>query len=416
MPENTNSRYRWYMLGLIAITSTLVSAIPFSCLPVLFKEMSQDLGLSLVQIGSVWGTVSLAGVFVSLIAGLLGDRFGVRMVVGLACVAAGVFGAARGFSTSFLMLSATVFLHGIVRSVIPINITKTIGVWFRGKNLGMANGVGAMGMGLGLMLGPMISATIMSPLLGGWRNVLFLYGSISALVGVFWFVFARSPGQSGSGEAALKTDIVPFRQAISHVVRIKTLWLLAITLMLRMGCVQGITGYLPLYLQDVRGWEGASADGTLSLFYAVSTLCVIPLATLSDRLGSRKMILVPGLVAAAVCFGLLPVVNSTLVWTFMVITGIFMDSFMAIIVTTFLETKGVEPRYAGTAMGLVFTISQLGGVFSPPIGNSLADINPAFPFIFWAALNVIGLFTLAGVKETGRRRLRLPEEEPITSE
>ena len=73
-----STNYRWYMLALCTATATLVVSIPFSCMPVLFKEISEDLGLSLVQIGTVWGIGSLAGVFVSLISGLIGDRFGMR--------------------------------------------------------------------------------------------------------------------------------------------------------------------------------------------------------------------------------------------------------------------------------------------------------------------------------------------------
>jgi len=399
MSEN-QSNYRWYILALVVVTSTIVTAIPFSCLPVLFEEISEDLGLTLLQVGSVWGTVSLAGIFVSLPAGLLGDRMGIRFIVSLACLLSGVTGAARGLSGTFFILSLTVFIHSVVRMMLPINTTKTLGIWFKGKNLGLAQGIGAMGMGLGLMLGPMISATVLSPLLGGWRNVLFLYGALSVLVAILWFVFGKEHPQVE--ESAGQGGTVPFRRAFSEVIRIRALWLIGLTLMLRIGCIMGMTGYLPLYLRN-QGWTAASADGALSSFYATSTICVIPLASLSDKIGSRKAILLPALVATLVCFGLLPVVNSTMVWISMIISGIFMDGFMALIVTMLLETEGVKPEYSGTALGLVFTIAQLGGVFSPPLGNSLASLNPGLPFVFWAGLSLIAVFTMALVKETGWR-------------
>jgi len=79
--SDNQSNYRWYILTLVVLTSTIVTAIPFSCLPVLFEEISEDLGLTLLQVGSVWGTVSLAGIFVSLPAGLLGDRLGIRFII-----------------------------------------------------------------------------------------------------------------------------------------------------------------------------------------------------------------------------------------------------------------------------------------------------------------------------------------------
>ena len=50
------------------------------------------------------------------------------------------------------------------------------------------------------------------------------------------------------------------------------------------------------------------------------------------------------------------------------------------------EIKGVGSTYGGTATGLASTISMVGAFMAPPLGNSLADINPGYPFYFWGAL------------------------------
>jgi MFS family permease len=252
------------------------------------------------------------------------------------------------------------FANGIIRLIIPITITRTVGLWFRGKNLGMAMGISAMGMGLGLSLGPLLSATYVSPLLNGWRNVMFLYGGISAFVGVVWLVLGKEPPADPDEENAGK---VPFRHTIGRLVRMKALWFIGLTFMTRMGSMMGLTGYLPLFLLN-QGWEGALADSTLAAFYAISTLCVVLL----------------------------------------LMSGIFMDGFMAINTTILLETEGIGSRYSGTALGLIFTIGHIGSVASPPIGNSFASINPGLPFTFWAVLSVIGLISLSFVKETGWRK------------
>ena len=398
MSDDHQSTYRWYILGLAVASGTFVATLPFSCMPPLFKEISEDLGLNLVQIGTVWGLASLAGVFVSIIAGVLGDRFGVKLILSVSCLLVGITGAMRGLSDSFLALSITVFINGIVRFIVPINATKTVGMWFRGENLGMAMGISAMGMGLGLMLGPMISATILSPLLGGWRNVMHLYGAVSVVIGILWFLFGREPRQVDS--TARDSGRVPIRQALSRLIHIKALWFIGFTLLLRVGCIMGMTGYLPLYLRD-QGWAPASADGTLAAFYGVSTLCVVSLSSLSDRLGSRKVILFSALIVTIICFGLLPFVGGIPIWFLMIVSGVFMDGFMAISVTMLLETDGVKPKYSGTALGIIFTIAQVGGVISPPLGNSFASGHPGLPFIFWAALCLVALCTLAPIKETG---------------
>jgi MFS family permease len=400
MQYNYQSSYRWYVLALSAVTGALVATIPFSCMPVLFQEISDDLGLNLVQVGTVWGIASLAGVFFSLMGGVIGDKFGVKLVMPVSCILAGITGALRGVSNNFFTLLVTVFISGIARLIIPINLTKTVGLWFRGKNLGLAMGISAVGMGLGLMLGPMISATILSPWLGGWENVMYFYGGISVVIGIIWFLFGREPPQDDfiTGHS----DTVLLRQAVSKLIRLKALWLIGLTLMFRSSCVMGMTGYLPLYLRE-QEWTVASADGALAAFYGISTICVVPLSLSSDRLGYRKPILFSALIVTVICFSILPFVDGNTVWLLMILSGIFMDSFMAIIVTLLLETEGVGPVYSGTALGIVFTITQVGNVVSPPLGNSLASINPGLPFIFWAALSVIAVLTLALCKETGWR-------------
>ena len=67
------------------LTHTFVVAMPRMCMPVLFKEISGDLGLSSVQIGPVWEAISFAAMFVALIGGALSDRFGVKRTLSAAC-------------------------------------------------------------------------------------------------------------------------------------------------------------------------------------------------------------------------------------------------------------------------------------------------------------------------------------------
>jgi len=170
----------------------------------------------------------------------------------------------------------------------------------------------------------------------------------------------------------------------------------------------GMTGYLPLYLRD-KGWSIAAADGTLAAFYGISTVCVVPLCFLSDRIGSRKAILFPAVIAGIICVGLIPVVEGGTIWVLMLLAGIFMDGFMSLQVTMLLETEGVGPVYSGTALGIVFTIVHIGSVASPPLGNSLAGINLGLPFIFWSSLSIVALVTLSLIKETGWRRTKTTE-------
>ena len=395
MVNNYESRYRWYVLGLAALTYTCAMGMPRMCMPVLFKEISIDLDLNLVQVGTIWGAEPLASVMTILAGGLLGDRFGVRRVLGIACLLAGGAGALRGISTGFTSLAATTFLFGLMLAFIPVNVVKTTGIWFSGRHLGLANGITGAGMAIGFVAGSMLSATVLSPLLGGWRWVLLLYGTLSALVGVFWFFTVREPGQVVSGGS---TSRLTFRQTFARVVRLKSVWLLGLALAGHTTCINSMLGYLPLYLRE-KGWPAASADGTVATFHAVSMLGAIPLALLSDRFRSRKTVLIPAVLITAASVALISAAHDQAVWLFVLLAGLFRDGFMAIILSMVIEVKGVGADYAGTAAALVLAVSRLVNFVGPPLGNSLAGFHPGLPFVFWAILTLVTPISLHLVKE-----------------
>ena len=394
--KGTGSNYRWYILALAALTFAFAISMPMFSMPVLFKEISEDLDLNLVQLGTVWGMNSLGAIFVILIGGLLGDRFGVKRILTVLCFLAGLAGALRGLSDSFITLAATMFLFGLLTAILPPTLHKACGVWLPGRHLGLANGVVATGMALGATVGALISATILSPLLGGWSNVLLLYGAISIAFSVLWLLSRSKPSQVEL--PASHENAVSLRQALSRVVHIKGVWLIGFIFFGQSGCAEGMVGYLPLYLREI-GWTPASADGALAALNGISMITVIPMALLSDRLGSRKAVLFAATLMTAIGVGLLSVAGGAMVWASMILAGIARVGFMALLITLIIEIEGVGPTYAGSAMGLAMTIGRVSTIISPPIGNSLAGINLGLPFVFWAALATMALFGLYFVKE-----------------
>lgn len=390
---------RWYVLILAALTFTFTVAMQQICMSVLFKEISEDLGLSLVQIGVLWGTPAFSGLLIVFVGGLLSDRYGARRVMGIACILAGAAGALRGIAGDLPSLILFTFLMALAIWVIPASVFKTNAAWFSGRSLVIANGVVSAGMGVGFTVGALLSATVLSPLLGGWNNVLFLYGGISVVIGLLWlFTVKRFSGPVRAGG-------VPLSESIKRVFPIKSLWFIGLTLLGYTACIQGVIGYVPTYLRNI-GWEAASADGTVAAFNAISALGAIPLALLSNKLGLRKAVLFPVLVITFICVALLPLVNSAMVYVLMVLVGVARDGFMAICLTMSTETKGIGVAFAATAMGLVQTILNVGSIISPPLGNSLAPPgNPGapFPFFLWAGFGLLALVAFFFVRETGRK-------------
>jgi len=147
------------------------------------------------------------------------------------------------------------------------------------------------------------------------------------------------------------------------------------------------------YLREIE-WSAARADATLSSFHAISLLAVFPLAMLSDRIGSRRKLLVAATLMTAIGIGMLSIVEGIAIWIAVLLAGSVRDGYMAVFMTTALELVGVGAAYAGTALGLILTLSRVGGLIAPPLGNSLAAFGPRAPFVLWAAMALIGLVVL----------------------
>jgi MFS family permease len=392
------SRSKWYILILAGLTFAFVVAMPMRCMPVLFKEISGELGLDLVQIGTVWGMLSLGSVFIIPIGGLISDRFGVKSTIVLVCFLTGLTGALRGLSNDFLSLMATSFTWGLISSIaMPVlNIIASLSVSKRQQ--GLAQGLLGAGGGIGFILGALISATFLSPWLGGWRNVLFLYGGIAIVMSLLWLFTMKEPSRQKSVDSKVA---IPLRQAFTRLLRLKAIWLLGIALLAYYGCIQGMSGFLPIFLRN-NGWQAAAADGTLATYSVVSAIVVIPLAMLSDKIGSRKLCLFGGFAAGMLGIGLLSVIHNEFVWLLVIIAGFFGIA-PPLLTTLCIETKEVGTAFSGTAVSLVIAIAHIGGSIAPPIGNSLASINNGLPFVFWAGLAVCGIIALSFVKETGWR-------------
>lgn len=365
------------------------------CMSVLFKEISADLGLDLVQVGLVWSIGSLPAIFASMLSGAINDRFGPKRVVITAILLIAAAGASRGLAHDFPSLLIAVIFFGLLAPVISTSAFKIIGLWFPGRQLGVANGVFAMGLAFGFFLGSLLSANVLSPWLGGWRNVMFFYGAIAFLLCIPW-IFTRALPERDTVHGFQITGI-PMRHALAHVIKIRNIWLISIALMGMSGCMQGITGYIPTYLRSL-GWDGLSADGALSLFHAVSMTFVLPIALWSDRLKSRKPLLA-GMMLIIVFSGLL-LAGSTgmIIWGAIIIMGLVRDASMALILTMIIENEGVGPTYAGSATGFGLLFLSVGSLFAPPVGNSLAAITLSLPFAFWAGMTTLGLLSLSFVK------------------
>lgn len=391
------SSYRWVILALCAMTPLFVVTLPNMSLPPLFDTLSHDLGMSLVETGMIWGTGSFMGIFFALIGGTLGDRFGTRATLFVTCLFTGLFGLTRAFAVDFPTLLLTTLAFSIFQAIIPVMVFKVARQWFPPEQLGMASGVISAGFAGGLMLGPLLSTSLIAPALGGWRPVLVFYGCIAIALSLAWLVIHPVERHSSATPPAR----LSLADSLRHVVRLRNVWILGIGGLGINACFQGFTGYLPTYLKAI-GWEDLTADRALAAFFVTSLAAVIPLSILSDRLRLRRGFLVVAALILSVGVGLLSLVEDTRIVLVIAATGLVFDSFMAILNASVLEVRGVGHLYAGTALGFATMVRNLGGAFSPAVGNSLTIFGLNAPFLFWGGMGLFAVCMFAFVLKPDR--------------
>ncbi len=391
-------------MTLALLSIALVGGAARLCMPVLFKEISTDLNLDLVAVGTVWGMDSLAGFFISIPGGLLMDRFGIRKSMVAVCILASVISASRAFSGDFTGIAATTFAYGMVAVLVLIMAPKIAAAHFRGQYLGLVNSLIFVSQYLGQMFATMVSATLLSPLLGGWRNVFLLYSVPPLILLVFWWA-SREKNVEPERHKKMETP-AGLKDSLLHVVKIKEVWLLGLLFFSQVGTLMSVNGYLPLYLRNL-GWDAAAADGALTLTVAASCIGTIPIAHLSDRFKSAKVVLLSSVGIMSVVTALLFVAGGSFaVWILMAVFGLLRGVPGVLGNSLIIETRGIDSKYVGTAIGITVSVGMIGGFILPPVGNSLASIHPALPFVFWAAACLLfpaGVFFIKEPRRAGAK-------------
>ena len=383
-PPNPSPLFRWSILLLCALTIIVVYTVPTILIPVLFAEIAAELELDIFQLGIVWGSVSLSSMIVGLIGGALSDRFGARISIVVSCVLIAIFGALRGFTTTYATLVGSMFLYGLVAPALPPILHKT-GAYLFSERKGISTVTISTGFALSLFLGSIYTATVLSPAFGGWRNLLIYFGGFALIFAVIWAFIPKLAFADPTSPD--KPFFVAIFNSLRHVLRVREVWYIGIASLFYWGCVRGFIGYTPLYLRGL-GWEPASADRTLSLFFLGSLIFAIPSTYISERFNQRQTLLILASALGGLGVGLMGTGNPTLIIVGAMTAGALFDSYMANHQAALLDLKGISV-FTGSVLGLIVMYREIGGFLSPPVGNWLAQFDTGIPFYFWGALGIL---------------------------
>ena len=143
---------RWAVLVLVTLAHALGALAVLSVAP-LSPFLLDALHLSRAQVGLLLPAVYLGGVLMSLPAGWLTDRLGVRVTLGVGQAVIGVLVLVAALAGSLGTLLACLVLAGFGFSVLNPATGKAVLEWFPPHGRGLAMGIKQTGLTLGGLVG-----------------------------------------------------------------------------------------------------------------------------------------------------------------------------------------------------------------------------------------------------------------------
>jgi nitrate/nitrite transporter NarK len=406
--ENDRAPYRWWVLTNAFLIFVMAFGMGWTYIVMLVSQVLQDLSLQLSDWGPLWSAISLGTVLFAIAGGVLGDRFGIRLSVGLGTIFMGVFLLLRGTATSFASLYVWMLLFGLALAVTFSNVPKALGMWFPAEEFGLANGVTQAGYGVGAGV-----ATVVTPLIveavGGWRSLTYVLGAVTVTLGALWLVTVKDRHLP----AVQNTEQLGIIASLRRVLEVRDVWIVAGCYFLFLGGYIALIGYAPTYLVSVQGMTASAAGVVISIVMWVFVAGAFVVPALSDRVGLRKAFFVPCMFVTGVLIISGAFLVGTPLWIVAAIWG-FAAGAAPIAFVIPLEMAGVGTALAGSALGVAVTAGYLGGFIGPLICSRIAEISPVAGFAFGGVCYALSALLFLFLKETGPR-VREKLAEPVVN-
>ena len=177
------TRVRFRVLRL-AFFLAIVTYLDRVCISIATPFIIDDLGLTLVQMSTVFGAFTLAYSLFEVPSGWLGDVIGPRRVLTRIVLWWSAFTMLTGTAQGLRSLVAIRFLFGAGEAGAFPNAVRSFSQWFPARERGMANGVLFLGSRLGGAFTAPIALLLIQ--LWGWRLSFAAFGMFG-LVWAFWW-------------------------------------------------------------------------------------------------------------------------------------------------------------------------------------------------------------------------------------
>jgi MFS family permease len=390
-----SSRYRWVVV-VIFFFFMLLHQTDKLMIGSMQETIKGEFAIDDQQWGFINSGALLVSTFLYPIWGYLYDRYARAKLLSLASL---IWGATTWLSA--LMRTFPGFL--VTRASTGVDDSSYPGLYslvadYFGPNLrGKIYGVLQLAQPIGYLVG-MILALMIAPLIGGWRSVFYITGSLGLVIAVFIYFGVKEmprgkaePEFEGMEEAEMEHFHFSWKEA-REIFKKKTMWFVFL---------QGFAGVFPWnvityfffgYLMVERGYDNDAVLATMAPVILILAAGYFVGGALGDWLFKRTakgriLVSSAGVILGALflLFAILtPVEDRTTFLLFMALTAIFMPLSSPNVIATVYDVTVPEVR--STAQALEYFVENFGAAFAPILAGTLSVLYGKGNAILWVCI------------------------------
>ena len=398
--EKNVSLYRWIVLSCFIFVA-LLSQLSWLTFAPITSEIVKLFNVSPFEVSLLSLVWPLVFVILAIPVGIFIDKKGFKISVGIGAVLLAIFSVFRIFSTipdnNYYILLISQTGAALSQPFIFGSITKLSVSWFSENEQGLANGLGTIGLFLGMMFALAITPFLF--LSFGITSMLIIYAYLSCAGAFFFLVFAKDQ----------KSSIIKDTSATFTLKNIWELSKLRGFVILEFGffvVVGGFTAIMTWLEQMLKTLHGISIDqagiaGGLMIIGGVIGSILIP--AISDKVNKIKPFVLLDLVIGTIALYLIGIIDTFLLLaSIFFIAGFFLMSALPLVLE--LSSRISGPGMEGRASSLLWFFSQVGSVLLIAVVDPIKSLWGSYYYsvVLIVVLWIVAFLLFGSMKEVKR--------------
>ena len=411
-------RFRWTVAVLLFLANA-INYLDRSALSIVAPVVSRDLHFEPAQLGLVFSSFFVGYSLFCFVGGWASDRFGPKLVFAIAMAWWSVFCGLTALATGFASLLVLRVLFGLGEGPMGSTTNKTISNWFprreAGTTVGLTNAGNPIG---GAVAGPIVG---LIAFYFDWRLSFLIITAIGLVWLAFWLALVTDLPEDNVRVGGAERAMVAEGRAAARQTRDPA----PLGLWLRMPAVLAVAlaffsynyvlyfflTWLPTYLTDVHHLDLRSMSLLTVIPWVCGAVGMLGGGVISDALfrrtgdaiRSRKIVLVSGLVLAAVSVFLASqATNLTAAISLIACANLFL--LMAPQNCWVLIQEIVPAERVGGVGGFVHLLANTAGIVGPALTGFIVQYGGGYgaSFVLAAVLALAGAIAVALVVQGSR--------------